>query len=69
MDDALLVHLLYATNELHRDHQHSLEIEVPLAGLEEVFERWSEQVHHHHMELLIWHRAVRANVVQARYAG
>ena len=55
VNDALLMHLLYATNELHRNHQDSLEIEVPLAGLEEVFERWSKQVHHHHMELVIWH--------------
>ena len=55
VNDALLMHFLYATDELHRNHQDSLEIKVPLARLEEVFERWSKQVHHHHMKLVIWH--------------
>ena len=55
VDDALLVHFLYAADELHRNHQDSLEIKVSLARLEEVFERWPKQVHHHHMKLVIWH--------------
>ena len=55
VDDALLMHFLYAADELHRNHQDSLEIKVSLARLEEVFERWPKQVHHHHMELVIRH--------------
>ena len=55
VDDALLMHFLYAADELHRNHQDGLEIKVSLARLEEVFERWPKQVHHHHMELVIWH--------------
>jgi len=38
MDDALPVDLLDALNHLVTDHEHGLQIEIPLASLEEVFD-------------------------------
>lgn len=69
MDDTLLVHLFNTSDELRGDHEDSLEVEVALAGLEEVLEGRSEQVHHHHVELVVGHRAVSADVVKARHAS
>ena len=68
MNNSLLVDLLDALDELDGNHEDGLQVEVALAGLEEVFEGGSEQVHHHDMELLVGHRAVRADVVEAWYA-
>ena len=69
MDDTLLVHLFNTSDELRGDHEDSLEVEVALAGLEEVLQGWSQQVHHHHVELVVGHRAVSADVVKARHAS
>ena len=54
MNDSLFMDFLYASDELACDHKYSLEVEITLARLEEVLKRRSQQVHHHHVELLIW---------------
>ena len=64
VDESLLVDLLDALHHLMADKQHSLEVELTLAGLEKVLEGWPEEVHHHHMEVLVWNGVVRADVVQ-----
>ena len=53
MDDPLLVHLLDSLDQLDADQQACLEIEASLASREEVFKGWPEQVHHHHVEVLV----------------
>ena len=68
MDDALFVHFLDSLHQLDADQKARLQVEAPLARGEEVFERGAKQVHHHHVEVLIGCGAVRANVVEARYA-
>ena len=69
VDDALFVDLLDTADQLDSDHQDSLEIEVALARLEQVFERRSQQVHHHHVELVVGHTGVSSNVVESRHTG
>ena len=69
VDDALFVDLLDTADQLDSDHEDSLEIEVALARLEQVFERRSQQVHHHHVELVVGHTGVSSNVVESRHAG
>ena len=55
VDDALLVHFFDTADELGGDHEDCLEVEVALARLEEILEGGSEQVHDHHMELVVGH--------------
>lgn len=69
MDDSLLVHLLNALDHLRADKQHRLEVELALARLEQVLNGGSEQVHDHHVELLVGNRVVRADVVETRHTG
>ena len=66
---ALVVDLLDSTNHLLANHQDCFEVKVSLASLEKVLDRWSEQIHHHHMEVLVWRRAIRADVIKARYTS
>ena len=68
MDDPLLVHLLDSLDQLDADQEACLEIEASLASREEVFKGWPEQVHHHHVEVLVWRRTVSANIVKSRHA-
>ena len=68
MDDPLLVYFLDALDQLNGDHEYCFQIEVALARLEKILEGWAEQVHHHDMELLVRHRAIRADVVEAGHA-
>ena len=67
MDDPLLVHLLDSLDQLDADQEACLEIEASLASREEVFKGWPEQVHHHHVEVLVWRRTVSANIVKSRH--
>ena len=53
MDYALLVHLFDTLDHLDGDEQHGLQVEAALARLEEVLEGGAQQVHHHHVELLV----------------
>lgn len=69
MNEAFFVDLLDAADELDGDHEHSLEVELALAGLEQVLKGRSEEVHHHHMEALVGDRVVRSNVVQIWHVG
>ena len=68
MDDPLLVHLLDSLDQLDADQEACLEIEASLASREEVFKGWPEQVHHHHVEVLVLRRTVSANIVKSRHA-
>jgi hypothetical protein len=69
MNDSLFMDLLNAANHLGANHADCLEVELALAGLEQVLEGGSEEVHDHHVELLIWGRSVRSDVVQTRHTG
>ena len=53
MDDPFFMHLLDSLDQLDADQQACLEIEASLASREEVFKGWPEQVHHHHVEVLV----------------
>lgn len=53
VDDSLIVHFLDSLQHLGSDHQHGLEVELALAGLEKVLNGGAEQIHHHHMEILV----------------
>ena len=64
--------VLFVTNfkslqYLDCNKQHRLEVELTLAGLEKVLEGWPKEVHHHHMEILVWNGVVRADVIQVGY--
>ena len=63
MDDPFFVDLLDPLNKLNANQEARLQVKSALASREQVFKRWTKQVHHHHMEMLIWCRTVRANVV------
>jgi len=58
----------FLTYHLLGDKKHSFQVERALARLEKVFKRWAKQVHHHHVEMLVRNRVVRANVIQTRNA-
>ena len=47
VDEALRVDVLDAGNELVGEEEDGLERELAVAEVEEVFERWAEQVEHH----------------------
>ena len=47
MDEGLGVDVFDAGDELVGEQQHGLERELAVAEVEEVFERWAEQVEHH----------------------
>ena len=47
MDQAALVHVLEAHEDLREDHQTSLQTELAAAVVEQVFERRSQQLAHH----------------------
>ena len=68
MDDSFFMHFLNAFDQLDCDHKHCFKVKIALARLEKVLKRRAEQVHNHDMKLLVWHRAIRANVVEARHA-
>ena len=68
MYDPLFVHLLDTAHHLHTDQQDCLQIELAFAGLEEILKGRAQEVHDHHVEVLVRDRAVRADVVQARDA-
>jgi len=55
VDDSLFVNLFDAFDELNCDHEDSFEVKVALARLEKVLEGRAEQVHHHHVELVVRH--------------
>ena len=69
MNYALVVDLLDSTNHLLANHQDCFEVKVSLTSLEKVLDRWSEQIHDHHMKVLVWRRAIRADVIKARYTS
>ena len=69
MDNSLFVHFFNTSDELNSDHQNCLQIKVTFATLEQILQRRSQQVHHHHVELLIRHRAIRSDVVKTGYTG
>ena len=58
----------FLTYHLLGDKKHGFQVERALARLEKVFKRWAKQVHHHNVEMLVWNRVVRANVIQPRNA-
>ena len=68
VDDALLVHLFNAADELLGNDQDCLQVKLALASLEQVLKRWPKQVHDHHVEALVWHRVVSSDVVEAWHA-
>jgi len=51
------------------DKQHCLQVKLPFAGLKQVLKGRSQKVHHHHVEMLVWHRVVSSNVVKPRHAS
>ena len=55
VDDPLIVHFFNALDQLDGDHQDGFQIEIALARREEILEGGSEQVHHHHVELVVRH--------------
>lgn len=63
MDDALFVNFLDSSDELDCNHEHSLQVEVALARLEEILKGRTKQVHHHNVELHVGDRCVRSDVV------
>ena len=67
MDNSFLMNLLNSLDELCGDEEDCFKVKLAAACLEEVFKRGSKQIHHHNMEVLIGYRAIRSNVVQARY--
>ena len=54
-------------NHLYSDVEHSAHIELSPTLLEEILQALTQQVHHHYVEVLVWDRAIRPNVVEARY--
>lgn len=61
--------LLDSQDELDRNHQTRLQVELSFAGLEQIFERRAEHIHYHHVEGRVRYAVVRANVVQAGHVG
>ena len=53
MDNSLGVDLLEMVHELDGDEEDSLDIELALAGLEQVFEGWSQHVHDHDVHVAV----------------
>ena len=53
MDNSFLMHFFKATDHLLGNEKHCLEVELALARLKQVFDRRSQQVHHHHVEVLV----------------
>jgi hypothetical protein len=68
MDNSFLVHLFEASDHLLGNEEHSFEVKLALARLEQVFERRPQQVHHHHVEVLVRNRTICADVVKPRDA-
>lgn len=68
VDNAFLMDLFDASDHLHSDLQNRLQIELPLARLEQVLQRRAKQVHHHHVEVLVGNRTVCPNVVERWHA-
>lgn len=69
MNNPLGVHLLDTADQLDSDHKNSFQVELLSARLEQVLEGWSQQVHHHDMELLVWHRVVSTDIVETWHAS
>jgi hypothetical protein len=65
VDNSFFVDFLNALEHLDCDEEHGFEVELALAGLEKVFEGGAKEVHDHHVELLVGHRVVRTDVVEA----
>jgi len=64
VDNAFLVHFLNAFQHLDGNVQNSFEVELAFAGLEKILEGGAQKVHHHHVELLVGHGVVGADVVE-----
>lgn len=65
--DTLLVALLDPLYHLKSDHAASLEVELVATRLEQVLEALAQQLHDHHVELVVRYRLVCSDVVQLRY--
>ena len=69
VDDALFMDFLDPLDHLDRDEQAGLQVERPLACLEEILERGAQHVHDHDVEGLIRDGIVSADVVKRGHAG
>lgn len=69
MDDTFLVNDLDSLDHLHSDMQDSLKIELSAALLEQVFERLTEQVHHHDVVHLTVFSLLVSHEVEVRHGG
>lgn len=67
MYHAFLVALLYSLYHHDCDHATCFEVELVAARLKQVLQALSEQLHDHHVELIVWYRLIRANVIQLWY--
>ena len=69
VDNTFLVNFLDTAHHLSSNEEHGLKIELSPACLEKIFEGGSEQVHDHHVEVLVGDGAIRSNVVKSWHAG
>lgn len=69
VDNFLFVDRLDTFDHLNGDEQNCFQVERAFARLKEVFKGGAKQVHDHNVELLIRHRIISANVVEARHTS
>lgn len=65
--DALFVALLNPLYHHEANHAASLEVKLVATSLEQVLEALAQQLHDHHVELVVGYRLVRSNIKQLRY--
>ena len=61
--------ICFLTYHLDADKKHGFEVKLAFAGLEQVLQGGAEQVHDHHVELLVGHRVVSSDVVQSGHTS
>jgi hypothetical protein len=66
VNDAFFVTLLDPLHHLEADHAASFEIELVSARLEQVLEALAQQLHDHHVKLVVRYRLVCSDVVKLR---
>lgn len=64
VNDSLLVHFLDSFDHLLGNKAARLEVELALALHKEVLETWTEHIHHHHVELVLFVCLVCPDVIK-----
>lgn len=67
VDYPLLVHLLDAHQHLSGNEEYGFQVKRSFAGLEQILKGGPEQVHDHHVKILVWHTVVSTDVVESRH--